>query len=332
MENRVISVVIPVYNAAKWLEETLNSVLAQTIDHAQLEIIVVDDGSQDNSAEIAQTVLSNQDIRYHIIKTTNGGPSRARNIGWRQARGEWIQFLDADDLLAPEKIVFQFQQLPLDESIAVIYSEWQRIAFIHGHWQATGAVQIPILNATVVDLLKSNNFLQLGTSLFRRSWLEKVSGFNEESWPIEDVELLITVAIAGGNCHFVASGKPLLFYRYHADSLSNRHTRQFMRGCLYNTNLVNEWVQQQGIMSSESRTTLIKAYNFVARNTYRVDMETFEAAYRALCRLSPNGIYHPQAPKHLALLSRLIGYKYAEEIAFWYRHWKSLFISPGNKP
>jgi glycosyltransferase involved in cell wall biosynthesis len=328
----VISVVIPVYNAANWLEATLNSVLCQSIDRSQLEIILVDDGSRDNSIEIANNILSNQAVDYRIIETTNGGPSRARNIGWRQARGEWIQFLDADDLLAPEKIALQSQQLPADNGVAVIYSEWQRIVSINAQWRVAGAVESLILQDSVVDLLKDENFLQLGTALFRRLWLESISGFNETSWLVEDVELLIKIAIAGGKFQFAPADKPLFFYRQHTDSLSHRDNVQFMRGCLRNANLVNEWLQQQGSITPESQNILLQAYNLIARNTYRVDRETFDIAYQALCRLSPNGVYHPQAPQHLALLARCIGYRPAEEIAFWYRQWKKLFHIGASRP
>ena len=91
-----ISAVVPVYNASAWIREALQSVVEQRYPVDLLDILVVDDCSTDGSAEIADSYLASAPVRGRLIRTAKGGPSRARNIGWRQAQGEWIQFLDAD--------------------------------------------------------------------------------------------------------------------------------------------------------------------------------------------------------------------------------------------
>ena len=98
MENRDIlfSIIIPLYNKANHISQTINSVLSQTYRH--LEVIIVDDGSEDAGAMIVRSI-SDSRIRYYYKE--NGGVSSARNKGIELARGEWIMFLDADDLLLP---------------------------------------------------------------------------------------------------------------------------------------------------------------------------------------------------------------------------------------
>jgi len=103
-----ISVVIPCYNGAKFLRDTLASVLAQT--HPVLEVIVIDDGSTDDSAEIA----ASYGPPVRVIRQPNRGESVARNRGVRESRGEWIAFLDADDIWLPNRIEAQFAQCPAD--------------------------------------------------------------------------------------------------------------------------------------------------------------------------------------------------------------------------
>jgi glycosyltransferase involved in cell wall biosynthesis len=98
------SVVVPAYNAELFLERTLHSALRQT--HSNLEVIVVDDGSTDKTRAIAEVVAANDD-RVRILSVPNGGVAKARNIGIAEANGEFVAFLDADDLWHPTKIELQ---------------------------------------------------------------------------------------------------------------------------------------------------------------------------------------------------------------------------------
>jgi glycosyltransferase involved in cell wall biosynthesis len=110
MDNK-ISVIIPCYNQALFLEETLQSVLNQT--HSNWECIIVNDGSTDNTEEMA-LAWCEKDLRFRYLYKENGGLSSARNAGIAVLKGEYIQFLDSDDLILPEK--FEVQILDLQES------------------------------------------------------------------------------------------------------------------------------------------------------------------------------------------------------------------------
>src|SRR5690606_34102704 len=101
--DQLVSIVIPVYNAEKYLEQTLASIYAQTYPHT--EIIAVDDGSSDRSVEI----LRQHAPRVRLVTQANAGAAAARNRGVREARGKWIAFLDADDLWTPDKLEKQLQ-------------------------------------------------------------------------------------------------------------------------------------------------------------------------------------------------------------------------------
>lgn len=97
----VISIVIPLYNAARWVLETLQSVHAQTF--TQWEIVVVDDGSTDDGPALVQAEAM-REARIRFFQQANAGPAVARHFGAQQARGEWLMFLDADDLVPPERL------------------------------------------------------------------------------------------------------------------------------------------------------------------------------------------------------------------------------------
>lgn len=119
----MISVVIPLYNKAQSIRKTLDSVLAQT--YKDFEIVVVDDGSTDGSANVAEAMLNECKVygvecRGKVIRKANGGVSSARNIGIMEAKGEYIAFLDGDDLWHPEYLE-TLHQLIVDYPDAVVY-------------------------------------------------------------------------------------------------------------------------------------------------------------------------------------------------------------------
>ena len=105
-ENPLVSVIIPLYNAEKYIAETIQNVLNQT--YQPIEVIIVDDGSKDRSLSVAKSFESE---KVKVFSQTNKGASAARNYGLREAKGEFIQFLDADDLLSANKIEEQVKLL-----------------------------------------------------------------------------------------------------------------------------------------------------------------------------------------------------------------------------
>jgi glycosyltransferase involved in cell wall biosynthesis len=119
----LVSILIPCYNAEQWLAETLRSALAQTWSNK--EIIVIDDGSCDRSFAIAQTFVSSG---IKVIQQPNRGASAARNRALAEAQGEFIQYLDADDLLAPDKIERQVNDLGSRRD-CVVAGEWARFHY-----------------------------------------------------------------------------------------------------------------------------------------------------------------------------------------------------------
>ena len=121
-----VSVIVPAYNRADLIEETLESVRAQT--YRPIEIIVVDDGSTDNTAqavgEFAERAKGDLEVRY--FRQENQGAPAARNHGLLESRGEFIQFLDSDDLLRPDKLSAQVDALRREPEVQYVFSAWER--------------------------------------------------------------------------------------------------------------------------------------------------------------------------------------------------------------
>lgn len=202
MNNMLISVVIPAFNAESYLAEALDSIFAQ--DRQPHEVIVVDDGSTDNTAGIAK---SYPDVRY--IHQRNQGQPTARNQGLAHATGELISFLDADDMWLPNKSSIQLKYLAAHPEKVCVMSRAQN--FLQPGVPQPKWVTDAMLGETF-------NAYSLGTLLAHRSVFEKVGNFNptilgsgETEWFVRLVEAGITVGILS---------EVLLRRRIHANNVS----------------------------------------------------------------------------------------------------------------
>lgn len=195
-----VSVVIPAYNGDRYLAEAIDSVLQQT--YQDYEIIVVDDGSTDHTAQVAQQY--GKAVRY--LTQTNQGVAASRNLGLAAALGDYIAFLDQDDLFLPHKLSSQTALLDRDADLGMVNSGWQiysgnsisdREAWAEPNRQdaAEAAVkpwsQIPQLTSANLIIWKP---VFLGAMLFRRNWLERVGGFNTSLEQTPDVDLVMRLA------------------------------------------------------------------------------------------------------------------------------------------
>ncbi|MDJ0798528.1 MAG: glycosyltransferase family 2 protein [Calothrix sp. MO_167.B12] len=123
-----VSIIINCFNQGCYLERSVKSVLSQTFK--DIECLIVDDGSSDNTREVAEALIS-LDSRIKYFHQENGGLPAARNFGLQKSQGEWIQFLDADDWIHEDKIRFQLNHLSRDKTSSgiVLYSDYERVVF-----------------------------------------------------------------------------------------------------------------------------------------------------------------------------------------------------------
>jgi glycosyltransferase involved in cell wall biosynthesis len=179
-----ISVVIPTFNAGKFIEECLNSVITQSL--SPLEVIVVDNNSTDNTVKIARKY---KDIKI-IFERQQGAPF-ARNTGIKSAKGEWIQFLDADDILLPEKLNKQLDLIKENKDVGLLMSSYL-FRDIDGSEEIVRVRKDPF-----ISLLDNKGYGQTSANLWKKSDLLKVGGFNENQRVYNDPELILRLIKAG---------------------------------------------------------------------------------------------------------------------------------------
>ncbi len=205
----LISILIPAYNAEELLAYTLRSAIAQTWQRK--EIIVVDDGSQDRTAEVARRFAS-KDVK--VVSTTNQGLSAAVNYAYKLSQGDYIQELDADDILAPDKIEKQLAALREGDSKRILLSS----PWAHFHYRTTSArfIRNPLWEdlSPVEWLLRKlgqNLHMQNATWLVSRELAEAAGPWDESLQYDQDGEYYARVLMASEGTRFVPEGR--VFYR-----------------------------------------------------------------------------------------------------------------------
>jgi glycosyltransferase involved in cell wall biosynthesis len=253
-----------------------------------------------------------------LIKSAHQGPSRARNLGTEHSGGQFIQYLDADDVLADGKLHRQVQELERTGA-DVAYGGWREFQTRpDGSLEMGRLVEGPIPGNPEIALF-TGFWCPPAAYLFRREIVRKLGGWNERLPIIQDARFVLDCALHGARFAY-CPGVSAYYRRHSAGSVSTRDPVEFARDCLRNAVEVERWWSEHGAMDPEHLKALTEVYGFVARASFGQDRPTFEAAYAALEKLQPG--YKPSHPRHLALASRLLGYRRAEGLAASYRQAK----------
>ncbi|KKD39484.1 glycosyltransferase family 2 protein [Limnoraphis robusta] len=211
-----ISIIIPVYNGATTIQATIDSVLAQTF--SDFELIIVDDGSTDDTLKI---ISQYGDPRIQVVSSSHAGAAATRNRGLKQASGEYIAFLDADDLWTPDKLEAQLNALQTHLEAAVAYS-WTDFIDEAGSWRQAGRHRT--VNGEAYAAMLLYNFIESGSNpLIRRDALNTVGGFDESLTGGQDWDLYLRLA---ARYLFVNVPKVQILYRIRDNSISANITRQ----------------------------------------------------------------------------------------------------------
>jgi GT2 family glycosyltransferase len=227
-----VSIIIPCFNGSTTLKETLDSVLEQT--HSGWEAIVVDDGSTDSSPEVIAEYLR-RDGRFKAIRQANQGLAGARNAGLAQANGEFVVFLDADDLLRPGMVERLMKRLLGDPALAVAHCGW-----IYADSEARDLSSRVTLSTgeLLFDRLAHGNLFPCHSLMLRRSLFEATGDFDARLRHCHDWDLWVRVARTGARFGLVSaylvvyrmtrvsmSRSPLTFFEAGAEVLRRSHGR-----------------------------------------------------------------------------------------------------------
>lgn len=207
-----VSVIIPSYNATRFVKTTIDSVLAQTFQ--DFEIVVVDDGSTDNTKEVLQDY--GDKIRY--LYKENGGVSKARNYGIENAVGKYIAFLDADDVWMPEKLEKQVELLEANEEIGLCYAATQKV---DEELNYLSSISANAYKDYTESLLLNLNIVagSCSSAMVRRDIISQTDGFDSKFSTYADWEMWLRLSLL---TKFAPINEELVKYRIVAGSMSSK--------------------------------------------------------------------------------------------------------------
>jgi glycosyltransferase involved in cell wall biosynthesis len=306
----LVSILIPAYNAEKWLKQTLDSAVNQNCP--KKEIIVVDDGSKDGTYEIAKAYRS-QDVK--IIRQPNAGACAARNTALKHAQGDYIQWLDADDLLHPDKISLQLQRIREDNDEEVLYSSafgtfyyrWQKARFTpNSLWRD--------LSPAEWFFHKFNN----DDSLFPAVWLvsrkltDRVGAWDERLTLDDDGEYFGRTIAASKSVNFVPGGKS--FYRQvNSSSISKTVNHSTCQSLLLSYKLCIRYFLTLD-NSARSKAAVVKYLQTNLIYFYPEEVEILKELEQIVSSLGGKLLCPEFSPKY-KLITRILGVKSAKGVA-----------------
>ena len=304
----LVSIIIPARNAAPWIQESLRSALAQT--HRNIEVLVVDSGSTDDTIERARAVA---DGRVSFLRASLAGPSAARNAGLDRARGEFIQFLDADDAIVPEKVERQLAVLAKGGDVA-----WESFIRAVDDGRPLTAhdapVSVPAIGEDVErSLLEGDGFVHLGATLIRHSAIGSLR-FDVAVRVVEDVRFLFT--LAASPARFVRSpiGRGYVMREHDSPERASRVvSAEFWRSCGDLATLAEGMWRASGTLTPDRAATLARVQVGVARNIVHSDARGALAAIERAKALTPE--YYKAFPPRLRAIVRALGFERTEKLA-----------------
>lgn len=225
--NPLISIIVPCYNQGNFLADALESLLAQTYPHWECQII--DDGSTDNTKTVAQGYLD-KDSRFKYTYRPNSGLSAARNQGLKIATGEYIQFLDADDLIAPSKFETQLTAFELNPDADIVYCEY--LCFDNQDRKNTWTYsRVHLKNDVLLDFItgwENGLSIPIHCFLYKKNCFERWGLFDESLiYGKEDWDLHLQFAL--NKAKFIFTSGVMAFYRQGTNSMT-KNIKKMERG------------------------------------------------------------------------------------------------------
>lgn len=307
METPLVSILIPCFNAERWIAGAIDSALAQT--WPDCEVVVVENGSTDASSAIIERYAGR--IRWESME--NHGGNVARNRLLELARGEWLQYLDADDWLQPDKVANQMRFCQQTQDVDIVFGP-----VTMEYWSEAGSrrelLEIPEPHDPWVLLARW--FLpQTGAPLWRKQAIVDVGGWKPDQPCCQEHELYGRLLRAGKVFrYFEANGA--VYRQWSQDTVCNRDISEVHRRRLEIKAAAEEYLQGRNELTTARRQAINQGRFEIARIAWQYDQEFSQQIMATVARSNP--AFEPSdraAPSHYRWAYRWLGFRRAEQLA-----------------
>ena len=320
LQSLLVSVIIPCYNAEQWLREAIISCLNQT--YFNIEIIVIDDGSTDSSLD----VIRSYDNKIIWETRPNRGGNYARNRGFKLSKGNYIQYLDADDYLLPEKIEKQVCFLNKTHADAV-YGDWR-----HQHHLSNGSVvlddvKVSGLQPDILESLLADWWISPACLLFSRTAVKNSGGWDESLKAGQDRDFLLSVVLSGSRVSYHA-GCYSIYRRYGNVTVSTSSKSRYLESHQKILEKFERRLAEQGKLSTKYRDALAQSYFMLARGYLETDPLKYSSFLKKTLDLSPK--FQANNADRTALYNfaqKLFGFRRFEKLVFLIKRAKAAGLS-----
>ena len=304
-----VSVIIPCYNAERWVGEAIQSCLDQT--YQPMEVIVVDDGSTDHSKQMVLAAARNVNVAIRLIECVHKGASAARNKGLAAAAGDYVQFLDADDLMSPRKIELQ-AAVAAHGHEAVPCGPWLSLRQSNGRWTTEQPRYHMSCTGDFVHQWLEGYFFAVHCFLWPRKAVVELGGWDESLSANQDGDLYIRAILKSVQFCFVPES--FVYYRtgHTGASVSSKRTLDSLKSYVRVLDKVQAALESRGDLQ-KYRAVLAQRHYELARGSALDQPDEARKCFRRFLQLSPDGRVPGSVANHLA--TRLLGVVIKEKLS-----------------
>jgi glycosyltransferase involved in cell wall biosynthesis len=304
---KIVSIIIPCFNADRWIQEAIDSCLQQTYPH--IEVIVIDDGSTDHSLDI----IKRYGDRIRWESNLNRGGCYARNRGFALSIGDYIQYLDADDYILPDKIAKQVEILETSGADAV-YGDWRYQKHLPNGAVFLDNIQLGGPKANFLEsLLTDSEWIAPMAFLFTRAAVMRSGGWDEKLRTGQDRDFFISVALSGAKFHY-QSGCESIYRRYGNVTVSTSSKSRWRNGHFALMQKTEIKLAQLGQLLPSYRQALAHSYyEKIRADRTNIDYSQYHWVLKKIIALNPD--FKPANTKQgYSLLQKLFGFERTELI------------------
>jgi len=308
----LVSVIIPTYNVAYYLSECIESVLSQT--YKEYEIIIVDNNSIDETLEVAEKYKTQYPTLITIFKEKRQGAAIARNTGLKYAKGDWIQFLDADDIMLNNKLEVQLKLIE------------QNIAFIVGAWIYLNTDLIKDFHYVkesdiIKSVFKGSNCGQTSANLWNKAYLNRIGGFDESVPDTNDYELMLRLALLTDKVTHCKEFLTIVRDRADYSNLSQKDViGHYKRHILLRINIIERLKYEKKEYYSENKDFLWHCVYWYCRllSSYNKNEGVMRYEEVMPSNFKPKFITEIDNPRWHIFFTRVLGFRKTEFLKFWF--------------